>query len=52
MRGFGKDRDNERFQRPKALALKHALPSAAILIAASTAIGLALVFSIIVSLVA
>lgn len=47
MRGFGKDSDNDRFRRPRALALKRTVPALAIVLAAGAAIALALVLSIV-----
>lgn len=47
MRGFGKDTENDRFRRPKALALKRTIPVLAVVLAAGAAIALALVLSIV-----
>jgi hypothetical protein len=46
MTGFGRDRDNERFRRPQAVALKRTVPAFGILLAAGAAVAFALLLSL------
>lgn len=45
MTGLGRDSDNERFRRPRALAARRAVPGFAIVLAAGAAVALALLLS-------
>jgi hypothetical protein len=46
MTGFGRDSDNERFHRPRAVALKRTVPAFGVVLAAGAAVAFALLLTL------